>query len=58
MSFILKEDVIKVLAAGGGGFSVMMTNIELLLKVLIGVATLMYLGVKIHKELKSRNTKR
>lgn len=46
-TFIHKHtDLIEILIAGGGGFSLMLTNIELILKVLIGFTTLGYILYK------------
>jgi hypothetical protein len=44
-------DTLKVTLVGSGGFGALMTNIDLVFKVLIGGATLIYLGIKIYKEL-------
>lgn len=45
-------DTIKTMIAGTGGFGIMLTDIDLGLKVLIGAATLVYMGIKIAKELR------
>lgn len=45
-------DLIKVLLISGSGFTATLTNIDLMFKVLIGAATLIYLGIKIWKEFK------
>jgi len=39
-------------AVGGGGLSVLFTDIELILKILVASATLVYFIIKISKELK------
>lgn len=53
MKFIQQNiDTIKTLIAGGGGFGVLMTNMDLVLKVLIGVSTFIYVVIKTAKEIK------
>lgn len=54
MILFFKEhgDTIKTLLAGGGGFGVLMTNMDLVLKVLIGVSTFIYVVIKTAKEIK------
>lgn len=52
--FLTEEEVIKVLFWAGSGFTVLFTNLDLILKALIGLATLVYLILKISKELKER----
>lgn len=37
------KDSIEILLAGGGGFSLMLTDIELILKILIGFTTFGYI---------------
>ena len=47
-------DTICTIAVGSSGFGLLMTDLDLILKVLIGFATLTYLGLKITFELKKR----
>ena len=48
-TFINKHtDLCEILLAGGSGFGLMLTDIELVLKVLIGVATLSYICFKFY----------
>lgn len=49
-----EEEVAKVLLFATSGLVAMFANIDLILKCLIGAATLVYLVLKISKELKER----
>ena len=46
------NDSLEVLAAGSTGLVIMLTDIELVLKCLIGLATLLFIVYKFYKETK------
>lgn len=48
----MHQDEILVLLAGGGAFGVWATNIEVILKILISFATLVFIGLKIYTHYK------
>ena len=48
---IFDEETLKIMIAAAGGFGAMYTNFDMIIKILIGVATLVYLVLKIKKEL-------
>lgn len=50
--FIQTHDDLMAGTVGGGGFAVMMTDINLILKSLVALATLLYFGVRIYNEFK------
>ena len=45
-------DIIEVVLAGGGGITVMLTDIELTLKILIGIVTLAFVSYKFIRAIK------
>lgn len=51
------KDILEAIVVGGGGFSAMMANIELILKVLIGLTTLGFIVYKWVCVYKDRNKK-
>ena len=51
------KDILEILLAGGGGFTLMLTNIELVLKILIGTATLGFILYKWRCSYLDRNKK-
>jgi threonine/homoserine/homoserine lactone efflux protein len=57
MAFKENDEIYRVVLASAGGFSAMFTKIDIILKVLIGAATLFYLCLKIKKELSNAKNK-
>jgi arginine exporter protein ArgO len=47
----ISEDIVPAVV-GGGGFVVLLSDLNLILKVLVGIAVLIYYGIKINKERK------
>ena len=56
--FLSEEETVKVLIAAGGGFAAMFTNLDLMLKIVIGCLTIIYLGFKISKEIHERKQRK